>query len=270
MSKGMFEKKGQHVYKTVGGKSLVLLLALVLLVGCMIGGTVAWLMDSTDKIENVFTTSDIEIELKEHDYVPETGTLDQDKEVKENKDYKMVPGWTIPKDPWVTVSDESEDCYLFIKVEGKNAEITKNDNGTYNLRNGAVNYVIFAIEDGWKQLTDDEGKEISGVYYKEIDDKDDQGNHATEKYNATSNNPVTHPILAGGTYTVDNVNYTWGKNEVLTNPEVTKDQMEAVKDNPPTLTFTAYAVQLYENNTDKFKVEDAWAKVASAPVNSGN
>ena len=82
-------------------KTLALLAALVLVIGCIIGGTLAWLTAKTDAVVNTFSTSDIKVELKET-----TGTA-----------YKMVPGYTISKDPKVTVRAGSEKCYLFVKLD---------------------------------------------------------------------------------------------------------------------------------------------------------
>ena len=64
-------------------KSLALLLAIAIVVVGVVAGTVAWLTDRTAAVKNTFTTSDITIELKET-----TGGT-----------YKMIPGWTIEKDP---------------------------------------------------------------------------------------------------------------------------------------------------------------------------
>ena len=64
-------------------KTLALLAALVLVIGCIIGGTLAWLTAKSDVVTNTFTTSDITVELKET-----TGTQ-----------YKMIPGYAIRKDP---------------------------------------------------------------------------------------------------------------------------------------------------------------------------
>ena len=81
-------------------KGLALLLALMLVIGAAVGGTVAWLTAKTDAVVNTFTTSDISIKLEE------TTT-----------DYKMVPGYTIEKDPAAKVLAGSEECWLFVKIE---------------------------------------------------------------------------------------------------------------------------------------------------------
>lgn len=84
----------------VSRRTFVLLLALVLVLGVAAGGTVAWLTSKTSDVVNTFTTSNIDINLTE-----------------ETTDYKMVPGYTIAKDPKVTVLAGSEKCYLFVKLE---------------------------------------------------------------------------------------------------------------------------------------------------------
>ena len=117
-------------------KGLALVLALTLLVTGIVGGTLAWLTDESAKVVNTFTTSDIDITLEET-----TG-----------ESYKMVPGYTITKDPKVTVVDGSEKCYLFVKLE-------KSDNFD--------TFLTYEIADGWIAL---EG--VSDVYYRVVDTAD--------------------------------------------------------------------------------------------------
>lgn len=118
-------------------KSLALLVALVLVIGCVIGGTLAWLTAKTDPVVNTFTYGDINITLSET-----TGN-----------NYKIIPGVDIEKDPKVTVKANSEACWLFVKVE---------EAGTFV--NGKVTY---SIATGWTQ---GDGTNIpANVYYREVD-----------------------------------------------------------------------------------------------------
>ena len=78
-------------------KGLALVLALALMVVGAVAGTLAWLTAKSDTVVNTFTTSDIKVELKE---TPAT--------------YKMIPGYTIKKDPQAKVLNGSEDCFLFV------------------------------------------------------------------------------------------------------------------------------------------------------------
>lgn len=122
-------------------KILVLALAAVLLVAVSVGGTVAFLQDRTQEIVNTFTTSNIDITLKE----------------SQNLDLKMVPGKALTKDPVVTVIKDSEDCWLFVKVEKTE---------------GFDTYLTYKMADGWTELTD-----VPGVYYRSVtasSDKDQE------------------------------------------------------------------------------------------------
>ncbi len=110
-------------------KTVALLLAMVLMMGIAVGGTLAWLVADTDPVENTFTTSDINITLKESD----------------DLDLQMVPGHTITKDPVATVLKGSEACYLFVKLE-------KSENYATYLEE-------YTVAEGWEKLED-------GVYYR--------------------------------------------------------------------------------------------------------
>lgn len=80
-------------------KPVALLLAIALLVGTAVGGTLAWLTDKTNEVKNVFTVGNIDIDLNET-----------------KNDFKMIPGFTIDKDPKVTVKANSEKSYVFVEV----------------------------------------------------------------------------------------------------------------------------------------------------------
>lgn len=112
-------------------KKVLSIVAVVLVLCCAIGGTLAWLTDKTASVTNTFTVGDINIELTE------TTT-----------NYKMVPGNTISKDPKVTVKANSEACWLFVKVE-KSANFDS--------------FMTYDMADGWTELPS-----VTGVYYREV------------------------------------------------------------------------------------------------------
>ena len=157
-------------------KGLALVLALTLLVVCVVAGTLAWLTAKSDVVTNTFTTSDIKVELKET-----TG-----------QEYKMVPGYTITKDPKATVLSGSEECFLFVKLE-KSANFDT--------------YLEYVIADGWTKL---DGV-TDTVYYRVVDGttnqigtaysvlKDDQvtvkGEVTKEMMNAIDNDTAAKPTL---------------------------------------------------------------------------
>ena len=113
-------------------KKVLSIVAVVLVLCCAIGGTLAWLTAKTAPVVNTFTVGDINIELAE----------------SENLDLKMVPGNTITKDPKVTVKANSEACWLFVKVE-KSANFDS--------------FMTYDMADGWTELPS-----VAGVYYREV------------------------------------------------------------------------------------------------------
>lgn len=100
-------------------KTLALLLALVLVFGAAVGGTIAYLTDTTGPITNTFTVGKVDITLTEtfNTDTNNDGTNDAWKA-------QLIPGTTYTKDPIVTVTDDSEDCWLFVKFEEKNSPAT--------------------------------------------------------------------------------------------------------------------------------------------------
>ena len=122
-------------------KLVSLIVAAVLLAGGLIGGTLAWLIDK-DEVTNTFTVGNIDITLTESD-----SGQDSDGNLNTNS-YKMIPGQAIIKDPVVTVEADSEDCWLFVKLE----KSTNYDD-----------FLTHAIAAGWTELSG-----TNDVFYREV------------------------------------------------------------------------------------------------------
>ena len=152
-------------------KSLALVLALAMIVVCVVGGTLAWLIATTGSVTNTFTYGDINIKLEETD-----ATVAADGSA--TKEFKMIPGYTIAKDPKVTVLADSEKCYLFVKV----VKSTNFDN-----------FMTCTIADGWTALTG-----VNGVYYREVETSTANQEFAVLKDNqVTVSGDVTKAMLNG-------------------------------------------------------------------------
>ena len=85
-------------------------------------GTMAYLT-SQDSVTNTFTVGNVAITMDETN-------VDQDKDEKgiipvrdKANDYKLMPGQSYTKDPIIHVDAESENCWLFVKVENEIAVI---------------------------------------------------------------------------------------------------------------------------------------------------
>ncbi len=103
-------------------KVLTLALCAILLVSATVMGTMAYLT-STDSVENTFTVGNVKITLDEAD-VKTDGTYESSKEVRvDTNEYHLVPGHSYIKDPTIDVDSNSEDCWLFVKVENGIAAI---------------------------------------------------------------------------------------------------------------------------------------------------
>lgn len=213
-------------------KKIALLMACVMAFGVAVGGTLAWLTDDTDPVVNTFTDSDINIKLEET-----TGD-----------EYQMIPGWTIEKDPVVTVNANSEDCWVFIKVEEQGVSFTP-EGETMPRMFAFSDFLDYEVDpNNWEQLKDDAGNVVTGVYVQTMPSKD---------------------------ITADRTIKVLRNNEVKVKVSVTKEMMDIVEENgTPKLTFTAYATQLWKTNKPaegaseteikaaQFTAYEAWQKTA--------
>ena len=102
-------------------KVLLLALCAVLLVGATIAGTVAYLTSTTTEVKNTFTAGNVKITLDEAPVDANGKKLDGVR-VTANS-YKLLPGHEYDKDPTIHVDANSEDCWLFVKVENSIADI---------------------------------------------------------------------------------------------------------------------------------------------------
>lgn len=208
-------------------KILAFALCLVLVAGLSIGGTLAWITANSDQVVNTFTYGDINITLQEHKYDPKDNALTEEL-VNSADNYKMVPGNTMPKDPFVTVNANSEACWLFVKID-------KSSNyGTY--------LEDYTVANGWTELEFTDGMtpaigENSAVYYRSVDATGD-----------TASDPI---YVLGATDKYPN-------GYVTVKTDVTKQKFAEIGENKPTLTFKAYAVQ--KDNVDD--APTAWSYVS--------
>ena len=156
--------------RTVSIKIAALIAAIVLVIGCTAGGTVAWLVSKPKPIVNVFTVGNINATLTE---TAKTETTE----------FKIVPGVDITKDPVATVEANSEDCYLFMQPTEENWPKFKTTEAGSTIRK-----VEYEIADGWIELTP-----LHGVYYREVtkNDTEDQSFHVLKNDKVTVSNTLT-------------------------------------------------------------------------------
>lgn len=102
-------------------KILAMAACAVLLVCISVGATVAYLT-ATESVTNTFTVGKVAITLDEAKVTEYGVEIPKAGRVQANS-YKLLPGHTYVKDPTIHVDDESEPCYLFVKVENGIADI---------------------------------------------------------------------------------------------------------------------------------------------------
>lgn len=129
--------------------SVFVMLALTMVVGCAVDGTVAWLVSESESSVSTFTLGDINIKL--------TGE-------SESQPLKIIPGVGIRRSLKVTVEPNSEACWLFVKVEETNWPAFRDANGT-----AKVSYSVAGGTNDWKALDN-----YPGVYYREVSAGDAQ------------------------------------------------------------------------------------------------
>lgn len=175
--------RGKHCRRGLGGKAFTAMLALTLVLAAYwaVGGTAAWLAAKSEPIASTFTFGDINITLTETD--------------PQEQPAKIIPGVDIPKDLKVTVTADSVDCWLFVKVE---------QTGTF-----VPDKVTYSIADGW---TKGDGSPIpENVYYRQVNGattdsvfsvlKDDKITVSNELTKADIQN-ITNPTLTFTAYAV--------------------------------------------------------------------
>lgn len=114
-------------------KLILTIVALVCTVSIGVAFTVAYFASLSGPVRNTFTVGHVKIALTE----------------TSGDEYQLIPGTTIHKDPLITVGKESEECWVYVKLERTN-----------NLDS----YVTYALEDGWTHLGG-----FDGVYYRLVE-----------------------------------------------------------------------------------------------------
>ena len=192
--------------KRLSPKAIVAIVTAAVMLCGMIGGTLAWLIDTTNEVVNTFTYGDINIKLDETILDKDGNTVDSDGDGTPDRGesgnvYKMIPGQTITKDPVITVAADSEDCYVFVKlVESTDAKFG--------------DFMTYEIDPSWAKLDG-----VDGVYYRVVSAEND---------------------LAAGDLAMNVI-----KDKTVTVKDTVTKQMlnDLTSETYPTLTVTGYAVQ---------------------------
>ena len=83
-------------------KITAIALVVCLVAVAIVGGSLAYFTDTTDKMVNEFTVGNVNISLDEPNW---------------EGDATLMPGVSFDKDPTITVGEKSQDAYVFLKMD---------------------------------------------------------------------------------------------------------------------------------------------------------
>ena len=141
-------------------KTAALILTVIVALGCIIGGAMAYLSSQTEKVENTFTIGNIDISLAE----------------SENLELKLIPKSTITKYPKITVTANSVDNYLYVHIE-KSSNLDT--------------FISYEVADGWLPL----GSNYPDVYYREVSSSTSDITFSILKNDCVTVNDVDKPTM---------------------------------------------------------------------------
>lgn len=136
-------------------KIFLTLACAVLLVAASVMGTLAYLT-SEASVNNTFTVGNVTLGGKDHVAGLDEAKVKEDGSLVYKEDgttladrvtsnaYKLQPGHTYTKDPTIHVGENSDDCYLFVKVE----------NGIAAIEDSTNSIAAQMAAKGWKALGD--------------------------------------------------------------------------------------------------------------------
>ena len=201
-------------------KTLLVVLAVVLIASLTIGGTLAYFTWQSEEHENVFQVSGegVEVEIPED----EDGNPTIEPGWDPDEDHPIEPGAAYAKDPQVTIT--GTECYVYFKVE----EVNNTVNG--------LTVVQWAAREGWVDITDDVENAEEGCYYF--------------AWNTTvkgADEGETDPTL----YLFTDIGNVNANGSVLVNPELSNDDIADLYEqgDEVKLIITAYAVQASAGET---------------------
>lgn len=83
---------------------LVAAIAVMLVAALVVGGTLAYFTDKTEAVKNTFTVGNVGIDLTETEWDAKA-------------DHTLVPGKSYGKNPTITVDANSQNAYVFLKLD---------------------------------------------------------------------------------------------------------------------------------------------------------
>ena len=205
-------------------RKFILMMCSIVVIGGIVAGTLAWLAARTNPVINNFIGSNLTIDLSET-----------------TKEYSMIPGDVIKKDPMVTVKEGSEACWLFLQVKESPAQA--NGSGITQTRSGPeYKYLDYTI------ITKNEDRQnADDLIWRQLQPNDvsTEDNQITSFPEGVSYYCCEVEITEGTALPKDVVIPILKDNQVQVCNYIINEELdsERLKTNPVTITFTPVAIQ---------------------------
>lgn len=138
-------------------KALAIILCAICLVTASVMITIAAIMVKSEPVKNTFVVGKIGLTLDESD-VDELGEPIEGADSVTENTYKLYADRTYQKDPVVHIAANSEDCYVFIKIDNEIANIESDEE---------LNIDSQIKANGWTAME-------NGVYYQTYTSNEEQ------------------------------------------------------------------------------------------------
>lgn len=162
-------------------KIVAMVTSLVLVAALAVGGTLAWLTDTTETVTNTFTVNSTGVAASLTEALVEKDTdgmytATNERTTTGNVYDDVYPGAILPKDPTVSVDEGSEACYVYLAVYNdledaviKNSEDTVGVNDGWTVVNGVTNdkVTLYAFTGAVTETSD-----IPALFNKVVIDSD--------------------------------------------------------------------------------------------------
>ena len=213
-------------------KLLALILSVAVVASIAAAGTLAYLTATTDDVVNTFTVGDIALDLKEH-VVDNEGNLTEEPTIEQIY-ARVLPGEVLNKDPFVTVEEGSEDCFVYVCVDNKL--------NTIQLPSGTVATLLDVDTSKWIAVSDTAASPNKVVYRL--------GYEAVEAYDAA----VTEYVFK----------------HVIFNDDLTNEDMQAIQAATGSNTITIQAFAHQSENLDRATIDETACENFSVPYAAVN
>lgn len=221
-------EQNKHTQKELIKKIALVMLAVALIVGATISGTLAWLTATTPAIKNTFVVGNIgTLTLKETDTDPAEGN---------QYNYTIIPGKNLTKDPKVTYTPVTKtddivpvDVFVFVKIDADGWTV---NGASYSITGGTSSAnVEWSVDTAnWTAV---DATTNPGVYYKEV-----AANESLTDVSVIKDNMIT------------------------VSENIVHDDMAGIATAAKDITFTAYAIQKSGKEGNDFDAKGAWSTLS--------